>query len=117
VVLDLTCVILSGLGLVAVSVFLYHFDGKPAPSWSHSFGHKSTTTQKAARITFNAILELFSRFITITFTYVLTRSLGQLTWIWFTKRGRQLTDFALFHEAVGLHEIGALKLIWKLKIK
>lgn len=115
-ILDLTCIILSGLGLVGMAIFLFHFDGEPAPNWSHTFGHLSST-KKAARITFNAILELFSRFSTIFFTYILTRSLGQLTWIWFTKRDRQLTDFSLFHQALARHEMGALKLIWKLKAK
>ena len=116
-VLDLTCIVLSGLGLVGMSIFLYHFDDKPAPNWSHTIGLRSTAQKKALRITLNSILELFNRFTTISFTYILTRSLGQLTWIWFTKHERQLTDFTLFHQAVGQNEIGALKLIWKLKVK
>lgn len=117
-ILDITCIILSGLGLVGMSIFLHHFDGKPTPNWSHSIKvfRSQSPVQIAARITFNAILEQFSRFSTIFFAYVLTRSLGQLTWIWFTKHERQLTDFSLFYQAAGRYEIGALKLIWKLKM-
>jgi hypothetical protein len=111
--LEISCIFFSALSIVGMSILLWHYDAMPSPSWSFAF-HRSLNG-KSRHVTFNSILDLFSTASRIALALPLTKALGQLAWVWFTKHTRQLADFAVFDQAAKQSPIGSAKLIWRLK--
>jgi hypothetical protein len=114
--LEIGCIFFSALSIVGMSILLWRYKNKPAPIWSFAYhGSITSLTGISKRVTFNAILELFSTASRIALALPLTKALGQLTWVWFTEHSRQLADFAVFDQAAKQDPMGSAKLIWRLK--
>jgi len=106
-------VFISAVALTGMSILLWHFDQKPAPTWSYT--PPESLTGKSARVSLNSILELFSRAASISLAFPLTKALGQLAWVWFKKHKRQLTDLTVFDDAAKHSLFGSLKLVMMMK--
>lgn len=68
----------SGLSMFAIGILLVHYHEKPIFDWNG--------------LTLNAILAVFSFMSKGMLAYVLSESLGQAKWIWFSSQQRSLND-------------------------
>ncbi|KAL4966557.1 DUF3176 domain-containing protein [Aspergillus stella-maris] len=84
--------------LVAIIVVLYSYDGKPMPKWPYG-------------ITLNALVSVFSTIMKASVAFILTESLSQLKWSWFSA-GNKLSDLALL-DAASRGFIGALTVLFR----
>jgi Protein of unknown function (DUF3176) len=121
-VLELLSLLLAALFIVGMSVFLWWYDGGPAPTWSYiaiAKRHKHIPPWLASRrITFNAILTIFSKGITICLGYSIAKAMAKLTWIWYMgKENRRLADIEKFNKAAKKSWKGSAQLIWMLKFR
>jgi len=96
-------------------LFLWHFENGPAPTRSYSL--PNSVPGKSRHISLNAILELFSTTARFALGFSLTKALGQLTWVWFRKRNRQLADFSVFDQVAKSSPVRSLKLVMMLKAR
>lgn len=71
----------SGLSMLAIGILLVHYHGKPIFDWNG--------------LTLNAIVAVFSAMSKAMLAYVLSESLGQAKWIWFSSQHRPLNDIDL----------------------
>lgn len=113
---ELFGVVASAIAIAGIGILLFFFDNTPAPSWSYTYhGHVALLKDKAAHISFNAILSLLSTAARICLLIPITRGLAQLKWVWFAERKRVLTDLAEFETASTQSLVNSIKLVWRLK--
>src|ERR1700722_19141976 len=58
---EFVALLISAAMMVGLVVFLRVYDGKPVPSWSRHFKDSDLPWVKASRVTFNAVLSVFSK--------------------------------------------------------
>jgi hypothetical protein len=98
--------------------FLRVYNGQPVPHWSHHFKDSDPPWVKASRVTFNAVLSVFSKASALGLGFAMTRAMAKLTWDWFMgKRDRKLADLGTFHKAAQKDPVGAAQLLWMLRGK
>ncbi|KAL7906537.1 hypothetical protein GGI35DRAFT_482692 [Trichoderma velutinum] len=86
--------------LIGIAIILNKFDGKRQPSWEH--------------VSLNSLLSWLSTAAKFCILVPITRSLGQLKWVWFAEKERPLSDLEEFDSASrGIS--GSAKLLWRLK--
>ncbi|CAI7572678.1 unnamed protein product [Penicillium glandicola] len=83
--LELLSSLTSIVFLAAILVVLYMYNGKPMPDWSYG-------------ITLNSLVSVLSTVMKATMVLIVTESLSQLKWSWFSK-GNKLSDLALLDAA------------------
>ena len=77
------------------------YDGEPIPRWPLG-------------ITLNTFLAFFTSLAKLTLLIPVTEGLGQMRWLWYTKKSRKLVDFELFDQASrGAYR--SIKLLFSLK--
>lgn len=97
-------ILVSFLAVVTSTVVLFLFDDRPIPAWSWSSGG----------ISVNAILSLLSTMSRASLLVPIDECMGQLMWLWFSKRERRLADVEVYNQA-SRGPLGALVLFWKQK--
>jgi hypothetical protein len=119
--LELGALLLSALTIVGMALFLWVYDGKPAPRWSYNYKDALTDLApvvKAKQVTINSILSLFSTASRILLGLPLAKALGQLMWVHYLgKKDRKLADVAIFDKAMRKNHRGAMELVWMLKAR
>jgi hypothetical protein len=113
---ELLALLASAVMISLMSVFLWKYNGGPAPEWSYQFKASDPMWVKANRITFNAILSIFSKAAALGLGFAMTRAMAKLTWIWFMgENDRKLADLGLFNKAAQKDPAGAAQLLWMLR--
>jgi hypothetical protein len=113
---ELIGVVVSAIFIVSIAVLLYFYDGQPAPSWSYTYhGRVARLQDKAAHLSFNAILSLLSTAVRLCLVIPITSGLAQLKWVWMAEKKRALTDLTDFEAASRQGVLDSIKLIWRLK--
>jgi hypothetical protein len=113
---ELVALLISAVMIVLMSVFLWKYNGGPAPEWAYKFKDSDPMWVKANRITFNAILSIFSKAAALGLGFAMTRAMAKLTWIWFMgESDRKLTDLGVFNKAAQKDPAGAAQLLWMLR--
>ncbi|CAZ81096.1 unnamed protein product [Tuber melanosporum] len=97
-------ILVSFLAIVASTIVLLLFDDRAIPAWSWSSGG----------ISVNAILSLLSTLSRASLLVPIDECMGQLMWLWFSKRERRLADVEVYNQA-SRGPLGALKLCWRQK--
>jgi Protein of unknown function (DUF3176) len=110
--------LLCGIIIGGMAGFLKRYDGRPAPTWSFHFKDADPPWLRANRITFNAILSIFSKAASLCLLYAMSQAMAKLTWIWFFgEKDRKLADLDLFYEVAQKSTSSSLKLLWSSKLK
>jgi Protein of unknown function (DUF3176) len=113
---ELLALLSSATMIGLMSVFLWKYNGGPAPVWAYQFKDSDPMWVKANRITFNAILSIFSKAAALGLGFAMTRAMAKLTWIWFMgENDRKLADLGIFHKAAQKDPAGAAQLLWMLR--
>jgi Protein of unknown function (DUF3176) len=116
IVWELLALLASATMLGLMCLFLWKYNGGPAPTWSYQFKASDPMWVKSNRITFNAILSIFSKAAALGLGFAMTRAMAKLTWIWFMgENDRKLADLGLFNKAAQKDPAGAVQLLWMLK--
>ncbi|CUS07400.1 unnamed protein product [Tuber aestivum] len=97
-------ILISFLAIVASTIVLLLFNDKAIPAWSWS----------SSGISVNAILSLLSTLSRASLLVPIDECMGQLMWLWFSKRERRLADVEVYNQA-SRGPLGALKLCWRQK--
>jgi hypothetical protein len=77
---EIICWILSAVLMAVILAVLAHYNGKPIPHWTLG-------------MTLNAFISVLSGFSRAALLLPVAEALGQLKWIWFTKKPRQMIYF------------------------
>jgi hypothetical protein len=97
---DIFGIFSSAAILIGIAIILNQFDGKRQPSWEH--------------VSLNSLISWLSTAAKLFLLVPVSRSLGQLKWVWFAETERPLSDLEKFDFASrGI--TGSVKLLWKLK--
>ena len=97
-VLELLGVIVSAGALAAIVGILYHYDGKPQPTWRN--------------VSLNTMISWLSTLAKVMVLIPVTSGLSQLKWVWFAEKRRTMSDLRYFDSASrGI--IGSLALIFE----
>jgi hypothetical protein len=115
---EITGIIASAGCLFAIIGLLIHLNGHPEPDWGI---HTSPRTIKGHNIpgkdvpiTLNSVISWLSTVGKICIMIPITKGIGQLKWVWFSERDRQLSDLQRFDDATrGI--TGSASLIWSLR--
>ena len=95
--LDVLGVICSALAFIAIIAILYHFENQPQPGWKV--------------ISLNTVISFLSQFAKFCILAPISTAIGQLKWIWFSERERQVSELEAF-DAASRGFAGGLGLIW-----
>jgi hypothetical protein len=98
---EILWLILSVVSLIALAIFLDHYDGQPLP-------------RLPSEITLNTILAIMSTICRASFVEPAMQSIAQLKWIWYKRRPRPLRDFEIFDKA-SRGPGGSLQLVFSTK--
>ncbi|KAL0262396.1 hypothetical protein SLS55_003842 [Diplodia seriata] len=90
----------SAVALGGIILVLCLFLDKPQPSWEH--------------ISLNALISWLSTVAKLLVLIPITRSLGQLKWVWFKQKHMPLLDMEVFDSA-SRGVLGSFSLLWRLK--
>ena len=113
---ELLALLASATMLALMSVFLWKYNGGPAPEWSYQFKDSDPMWVKANRIALNVILSIFSKAAALGLGFAMTRAMAKLTWIWFMgEDDKKLADLGVFHKAAQKDPAGAAQLLWMLR--
>ncbi|KAJ5366852.1 hypothetical protein N7541_000793 [Penicillium brevicompactum] len=97
----LAMILSSGL-LVAIVVLLSQYDDKPQPTWKY--------------VSLNSVISWLSTISKGCVLFCLSEGIGQLKWVWFTRKTQPLVDLGTFDGASrGIWGCGAL--VWRLRAK
>lgn len=97
----LAMILSSGL-LVAIVVLLSQYDDKPQPTWKY--------------VSLNSVISWLSTISKGCVLFCLSEGIGQLKWVWFTRKTQPLVDLSTFDGASrGIWGCGAL--VWRLRAK
>ncbi|KAJ5958152.1 uncharacterized protein N7479_005302 [Penicillium vulpinum] len=100
-ILEVLAMVLSSGLLVAIVVILTQYDDRPQPNWTLSL---------------NSVISWLSTVSKGSVLFSLSEGIGQLKWVWFTRKSRPLADLSAFDGASrGLY--GCAGLIWKLRAR
>lgn len=110
---DVASIVFSTAAIVGMCIILLLSHNKPLPQWATS--QRSPFAGIGQRITYNAVLEIFSTLCKLCLGFLLTRGLSQLTWVWFFKERRPLEDFRTFSAASRQSLLGSARLAWRLR--
>jgi hypothetical protein len=106
----------SALAIVAIGILLFFYNRKPVPNWSYTYrGKVALLKDKAAHVSFNAILAILSTVARICLLIPITKGLSQLKWVWLAEEERILTDLTDFEAASRQSLVQSVKLVWRLK--
>lgn len=106
--IEIICVAVGAVLIVALYLVLQAYDGKPAPKFGPAFG---------SSLTLNTIVAIIAAAAKIALLYPVAECLGQLRWIWFARDKRQLNDFATFDRAVRGSMWSGFELMWTTKMR
>ncbi|CAG8900297.1 unnamed protein product [Penicillium egyptiacum] len=97
----LTMTLSSGL-LVAIVVILTQYDDRPQPAWR--------------LVSLNSVISWLSTISKACVLSSISEGIGQLKWVWFTRKSRPLVDLGAFDVASrGVY--GCAGLVWKLRAR
>lgn len=97
----LAMILSSGL-LVAIVVLLSQYDDKPQPTWKY--------------VSLNSVISWLSTISKGCVLFCLSEGIGQLKWVWFTRKTQPLVDLGTFDGASrGIWGCGAL--LWRLRAR
>ncbi|KAK1585251.1 uncharacterized protein LY79DRAFT_591627 [Colletotrichum navitas] len=105
-------ILISGLAIVAICMVVSHFDGKQVPDWEAKVPYR----KEKFRLTINSLLSMLSVLGSTCAMIPVTKSLGQLKYLWFMEQDRKLADLEVFDSA-SRGKFGSAMLIWKLRFK
>jgi hypothetical protein len=98
---EILAMVLSSALLVAIVVILTHYDDRPQPTWTLSL---------------NSLISWLSTVSKGCVLFSITEGIGQLKWVWFTRKSRPLVDLSIFDGASrGLY--GCAGLVWRLRAR
>ncbi|KAJ5181207.1 hypothetical protein N7491_000762 [Penicillium cf. griseofulvum] len=98
---EILAMALSSAFLVAIIVILTHYDDRPQPTWTLSL---------------NSVISWLSTVSKGCVLFSITEGIGQLKWVWFTRKSRPLVDLSIFDGASrGLY--GCAGLVWRLRAR
>lgn len=83
--LDLFALVLSAGTLLAIVSLLLRFDGKKQPEWKH--------------VSLNTVIAWLSTLSKGGIIFLVSRSIGQLKWLWFAQGRRVVADFRAYDMA------------------
>lgn len=101
--LEIVCVVLGSVLIVALYLILENYDGKPAPRFGSAFG---------SSLTLNTVVAIIAAAAKVLLLYPVAECIGQLRWIWFSRDNRQLNDFATFDRAARGSMWSGFELLW-----
>lgn len=78
--------VICALSIIAIVIILRVYDQKRLPQWP-------------LNITINTAISVFATISRMGMLELVTVSISQLKWVWFTKRAQQLSDFDTFDQA------------------
>lgn len=87
---------------LASFVTLYPYQGRPLPDWPYA-------------LTIGSLLSTYSVTLRLSASFLLSRGIAQMQWVWLSKQNRPLYDFVLHDEATR-GPLGALALLGRLKL-
>lgn len=94
--------VLSSGVLVAIVVILTQYDGRPQPAWR--------------LMSLNSVISWLSTVSKGCVLSAISEGIGQLKWVWFTRKSRPLVDLGAFDGASrGIY--GCAGLVWKLRAR
>ncbi|GKT41434.1 uncharacterized protein ColSpa_01615 [Colletotrichum spaethianum] len=105
-------ILISGLAIVAICMVVKHFDNNEVPNWTAKVPGK----KEPFRLTINSLLSMLSVLGSTCAMIPVTKSLGQLKYLWFMEQDRKLADLEVFDSA-SRGKFGSAQLIWKLRFK
>ncbi|KAJ5365853.1 hypothetical protein N7517_008739 [Penicillium concentricum] len=98
---EILAMVLSSALLVAIVVILTQYDDRPQPSWTLSL---------------NSVISWLSTVSKGCVLFSISEGIGQLKWVWFTRKSRPLVDLSIFDGASrGLW--GCAALVWRQRAK
>ncbi|RDI82398.1 hypothetical protein Vi05172_g7748 [Venturia inaequalis] len=108
----------SAACICAIIGLLASLNGKKLPVWGATTPEKivggTSIPSKTVNVTLNSVISWISTVGKIAILIPITKGLGQLKWVWFAEKERQLADLETFDGATrGL--TGSAKLLWKLR--
>ncbi|KAF2100126.1 hypothetical protein NA57DRAFT_56054 [Rhizodiscina lignyota] len=117
---EIVGVVGSAAALAGIIGILAALNGKPLPTWSQPHQYCGNVKGKDycghVTVSVNSVIAWLSTIGKLCVLIPISRSLGQLKWIYFTQDERSLADLDKFDSAArGL--TGSLKLAWSLKGK
>ncbi|KAK2034024.1 hypothetical protein LX32DRAFT_700682 [Colletotrichum zoysiae] len=105
-------ILISGLAIVAICMVVFRFNKKEVPKWET----KVPGRDEPFRLTINSLLSMLSVLGSTCAMIPVTKSLGQLKYLWFMEQDRKLADLEVFDSA-SRGKVGSALLIWKLRFK
>ncbi|KAK1996497.1 hypothetical protein LX36DRAFT_610623, partial [Colletotrichum falcatum] len=105
-------ILVSGLAIIAICMVVHRFDQKEVPKWESKVPGK----KEPFRLTINSLLSMLSVLGSTCAMIPVTKSLGQLKYLWFMEQDRKLADLEVFDSA-SRGKAGSAMLIWKLRFK
>ncbi|KAL0941912.1 acid phosphatase protein [Colletotrichum truncatum] len=105
-------ILVSGLAIIAISVIISQFDHERVPEWTARAPFK----KQRFHLSINSLLSILSVLGSTCAMIPVTKSLGQLKYLWFMEQDRKLADLEVFDSA-SRGKLGSAKLIWKLRFK
>ncbi|EFQ31912.1 hypothetical protein CGRA01v4_13083 [Colletotrichum graminicola] len=105
-------ILISGLAIIAICMVVFRFDGNQVPKWEAKVPYRKETF----RLTINSLLSMLSVLGSTCAMIPVTKSLGQLKYLWFMEQDRKLADLEVFDSA-SRGKFGSAMLIWKLRFK
>ena len=116
---ELAGILIALAALAGIGALLSVLADRPQPTWAYTSPAKKIGSISIPAVTIavspNTILSLLSTIGRICVLIPITKCLGQLKWVWFAERERQLSDFEAFDNAKSV--TGSLILVWKLKFR
>jgi hypothetical protein len=106
--LEIFCVAIGTMLIVALYFVLQTYDGQIAPKFGSAFG---------SSLTLNTIVAIIAATAKVLLLLPVAECLGQLRWIWFARESRQLTDFTTFDRAVRGSIWSGFELLWMTKLR
>ncbi|OQE35333.1 hypothetical protein PENCOP_c013G02115 [Penicillium coprophilum] len=94
---EILAMVLSSALLVAIVVILTQYDDHPQPSWTFSL---------------NSIISWLSTISKGCVLFSISEGIGQLKWVWFTRKSRPLMDLSFF-DGASRGPWGCASLLWR----
>ncbi|GJC84425.1 hypothetical protein ColLi_07263 [Colletotrichum liriopes] len=105
-------ILISGLAIIAICMVVHHYDNNQVPNWTANVPGRN----EPFRLTINSLLSMLSVLGSTCAMIPVTKSLGQLKYLWFMEQDRKLADLEVFDSA-SRGKVGSAQLIWKLRFK
>jgi hypothetical protein len=106
-ILEIVCIFLGVLLIIALCLVLWHYDGKEAPQFGDAFG---------TSLTLNTVVSIIVTGARVSLLLPAAECVGQLKWTWLAKKYRPLNDVSIFDKASrGI--FGGFGLLWRTKLR